>query len=457
MSGGEAFSGKRTGQDLRHAVAVKPTARVHRQRRRLVKHDVVIFPCHDSDRRVHRRLDRVGLEPREPLPTSDDEVGRQRAVAIAKLPPTDDREPFLAGDVGMVIAQKIDQRPAVVPRRHVEGPLVGGGSRPGQGIARRGEQRLAFREGDRRLLGRRLPTGGTRHPGNIVLRLLVFDGERLLAGVALGCRRFLEPRIQRHAMVEDEAVAGVVVATTLLEILQDASLQLIDLLKAFLLHERPRLLAPDAAGAKHHDRLLLQLRREFSHRLWKLAKVAHADRQSVFEGAEPHLVVVSGVEEREGAPFVEPLLEFFRRELRRRVIAGPHTLDAKGDDLIFQFDEQSAERLVVAQALLGVEVGQQRIAAEMADELVDACPRPGENEVDALRTQQNRSLEVPRRTQRPHLRTPLGQPVERREEIRGDVHDGLEHSISTGGGCVAHMQATPQIVANAWGSAPRQA
>ena len=78
MSGGEVFSGKRTGQDLRHAVAVKPTAWVHRQRRRLVEHDVVVFPCNDSDRRVHIRLDRVGLEPREPLPTSE-----ANATAIA--------------------------------------------------------------------------------------------------------------------------------------------------------------------------------------------------------------------------------------------------------------------------------------------------------------------------------------------------------------------------------------
>jgi hypothetical protein len=191
-----------------------------------------------------------------------------------------------------------------------------------------------------------------------VLRLLVFDGEWLLAGVALGCRRLLEPRIQRHAMVEDEAVAGVMIAAALLEILQDSSLKLVDLLKPFLLHERARLFAPDAAGAKHHDRLLLQLRRKFPHRRREIAEVIHADRQGVFEGAEPHLVVVAGVEERQRTALVEPLLEFLRRELRRRVIAGPHAFDAKGDDLLLQFDEQSAERLVVAHALLGIEVGQ---------------------------------------------------------------------------------------------------
>ena len=154
MSGDEVLPGKRTGQDLRHAVAVKPTARVRWQRRRLVEDDVVVFPCKDSDRRIHLRLDRVRLEPSKAIPASDDEVGRQRAVAISKVPPADGREPFLASDVRMAIAQKIDQRPAVVPRRHVEGPLVGGGNRPGQRIARRGEQRFPLREGDRRLLGR---------------------------------------------------------------------------------------------------------------------------------------------------------------------------------------------------------------------------------------------------------------------------------------------------------------
>ena len=443
MSGGEVLPGKRTGQDLRHAVAVKPTAWMHRQRRRLVEHDVVVFPCNDSDRRVHIRLDRVGLEPREAMPASDDEVGRQRAFAIAKVPPADDREPFLAGDVGMAIAQKINQRPAVVPRRHVEGPLVGGGSRPGQGIARSGERRFALREGDDRLLSRRLRAERARHRRNIVLRLLVFHGEWLLAGVALGCRRLLEPRIQRHAVVEDEAVAGIMVAAAFLEILQDASLQLIDLLKAFLLHERARLLAPDAAGAKHHDRLLLQLWGELPHRRRKLAKVVHADWQGVFEGAEPHLVVVAGVEEREGAALVEPLLEFHRRELRRRVIAGPHAFDTESDDLAFDFDEKSAERLVVAHALLGIEVGQQRVAAEMADELLDTFARPGQNEVDALGTQQNRSLQVPRRTYRPQFRTPLRQPVERREPVGGDVHDGHGHSISTGAGWMDDERATP--------------
>jgi len=48
-----------------------------------------------------------------------------------------------------------------------------------------------------------------------------------------------------------------------------------------------------------------------------------------------------------------------------------HAVDAEGDDLLLHLDEQPAERLVIAQAFLGVEAGQQRVTSQVADKGID--------------------------------------------------------------------------------------
>src|SRR5687768_12316713 len=80
--------------------------------------------------------------------------------------------------------------------------------------------------------------------------LLLLRGERCLAGKANRRARFAQSRIHPDALVEDEALAIVVIPADFLEVFQDATLKLIDFSKTRLLHERRRLLTADAAGAK---------------------------------------------------------------------------------------------------------------------------------------------------------------------------------------------------------------
>ena len=227
-----------------------------------------------------------------------------------------------------------------------------------------------------------------------MLGLLVCHRERVLAGEALGCLRFFQPRVHGNPLIEHEALAPEMVATTGFEVLQNAAVQLVDLAEAGLLHEWSRLFAPDAAGAKHHDRLLLEFVGQRGHRGRKVTKVTDTNRSGVFKRAQIHFVVVAGVEQGERPAFVEPLLKFSGRKLLRGGGARIDALHAERDDLLLELHEQPPEGLAIAKAFFHFEASQQRIAAEMADKPVDAVPAAGHEDIDALRAEQNRALQI---------------------------------------------------------------
>ena len=58
------------------------------------------------------------------------------------------------------------------------------------------------------------------------------------------------------ALIENEALTVIVCAATLFEILQNAAVQLEDVLESFAHQEWARFFATDSAGAKHHERLI---------------------------------------------------------------------------------------------------------------------------------------------------------------------------------------------------------
>lgn len=90
---------------------------------------------------------------------------------------------------------------------------------------------------------------------DIVFRQLVLWRERVLAGKALGGGRFFKLWIEGDPPVEHETVALVMSSATFLKILEDAAVELIDLLETPLFHQWPRLFAADAPGAEHDNRL----------------------------------------------------------------------------------------------------------------------------------------------------------------------------------------------------------
>ena len=138
---------------------------------------------------------------------------------------------------------------------------------------------------------------GTGLAGDIAPVFLIGRGQRRLALETLRGFGFLQTGIEADALVEDKTFAVVMRAAAFLEIFQDAAVELENLLEAFAFHEGPRFFAADAAGAKHDDGLLLQLRRQFADGLGKIAEMVNADGQRVFEGAQFDFVVVARIEQ----------------------------------------------------------------------------------------------------------------------------------------------------------------
>src|SRR5690606_13960808 len=88
---------------------------------------------------------------------------------------------------------------------------------------------------------------------------------------------------QRLAFVEHEAAALVVRAAGQLEVLEDAAVQLIDMVQADLGHEEGGFLAADAAGAKAHHCLVGQRLAVRQHLIGKLAELVQAPIDGALE------------------------------------------------------------------------------------------------------------------------------------------------------------------------------
>src|SRR5687767_1592850 len=134
--------------------------------------------------------------------------------------------------------------------------------------------------------------------------------------------RFAQRWIHADALVEHEAVALVMSAAALFEILQDPAFELKNILESLAFQKRRGLLASNAARAEHHDRLTLQ-RRQSRHRVGKVPKPADAGHDCSAERTALHLVIISRVEQHNRSRLVEPLLQHpggkFRRGLPGRI------------------------------------------------------------------------------------------------------------------------------------------
>ncbi len=141
-----------------------------------------------------------------------------------------------------------------------------------------------------------------------------------------------------------------------LKVFQYPAVQLIDVLKALHLHKRPRLLAADPAGTKHHHRLFLHLLRQLPDRVWKLPESADFRHYRAFESPQLDLVVVARVQQRDLAAFVQPLFQLLRRQLGRGAPARLHPLHTEGNNLLLDPHQHPAERLVITHAPLPLEI-----------------------------------------------------------------------------------------------------
>ena len=100
------------------------------------------------------------------------------------------------------------------------------------------------------------------------------------------------------------------------------------------------------------------------------------------------------------------------------------------DDFLLQPHPHALERLVGRQALLGCQVGEARIGAQLGDDGIDRLPRTGEEDVDALGREEDRALETERdaaRGKRGLERLAVG---ERDELVAGNIDDGHDAPFS---------------------------
>src|ERR1700730_12348373 len=211
---------------------------------------------------------------------------------------------------------------------------------------------MTVRDVGSHVLRRRFETVRAGFSRHIVLMLLIGFAQRSLAGKALRRTRFLQAGIHAHSLIEHEALPLVVLATALLEVLENAAIELQDGLEPLALHEGSCLLAADATGAEHHDGLLFQLGREPGDRAGKLTEMIYADGERICEGPELHFVIVTRIQQRHRAPLIQPALELPGGELRRGSSCWIDTGDTESNDLLLQADQHAPEGLMGGRAAL---------------------------------------------------------------------------------------------------------
>ncbi len=241
-----------------------------------------------------------------------------------------------------------------------------------------------------------------------------------------------ERGVDADAAVEHEALTVVVCAAALFEIFQDAAVELMNVFKAGALHERPRLLAANAAGAEHHQGSLLEFLGQALHGVGEFPEVIDMRDDGAAKGAEADFVVVAGVEEGDGAALVEPLLERVRGEFGRRVAGGIDALDPEGDDLFFNLHEHPVVGLFGAETFFGGEVGEAGNGAKLGDEGIDLGAGAGDKEVDAFRAQENGAAQFAGVADRAEAFAQGGEFVERRELVGGDVDESGHGAVREG-------------------------
>ena len=174
----------------------------------------------------------------------------------------------------------------------------------------------------------------------------------------------MQGRIDADALVEDETFAVVMRAAALLEIFEDAAVELENVFESGAFHEGRGFFAADAAGAERDDGLILEFGGKFGDGFGEIAEVIDAGGNGVFKSAEFNFVIVAGVQECDGTSFIEPLFERGWRNAGRGVAAGIDAFDAEGDDLFFDADEHPVERLMLALTEFEGEIGQAGDGAE---------------------------------------------------------------------------------------------
>ena len=228
-----------------------------------------------------------------------------------------------------------------------------------------------------------------RLANDIIGRLLLLNRQRFTACETDDSVGFLEGSIDRHPLVEHEAIAVPVLASNLLKIPQDAALELLDVAKAGFHHDGAGLLATDPTGAEHHDGFSLHRLGKVLNGFRKGAKRLEVQIDGVDEGAQSQFVIVSRVEHVDQRPLIEHGFERLWFDGFAGKIHRSDTVDAHGDDFLFEAHIHSVERLIIRKGTLEGYTGEPVIGFQKRNETFDGGRGTSEKEVHAFRCQQD--------------------------------------------------------------------
>ncbi|CRR59298.1 hypothetical protein PAERUG_E16_London_17_VIM_2_04_14_06005 [Pseudomonas aeruginosa] len=229
----------------------------------------------------------------------------------------------------------------------------------------------------------------TADAGHVVLGLAVLQRNRVAAGVALIVLALAKIVAHGHAVVEYEAVAApqALFLRHLFEVLEDAALEVEDLLETGAEHVAGSLLAADAAGAEHRHLLVPRRVVVGLDVLGELAERPGLRIDRALEGADRHLVVVAGIDQQDFR-IADQGIPVLRLDILADLLVRIDARHAEGDDFLLQLDLGAVERLFVAVGFLVLDIGQPGIAAQPGEQRIDAFAATGDGAVDAFLGQQ---------------------------------------------------------------------
>ena len=256
-----------------------------------------------------------------------------------------------------------------------------------------------------------------------------------------GFRRF-QLRVQGRAVVEDEAVARVVLAAHFFEILEDAAVELVHAVVADFLHVDGGLFAADAARAEGDHGLAFQFILVGGSHGREFRKLVDTVIECVVERPHVHFKRVARFHHDHGFACIvnagiEPALERVRVNGRGAAQLRLDQRHTHGDDFFFQLDQHALVRLLIRQAFLPFQVRQAGVAAHPGEEVVDMLARAREEHVDAFRRQQDGALQAQRQALLLVQGTHGFRIGQRDEFIRGDIdkRGGRRTDGGGNGGC----------------------
>ena len=255
------------------------------------------------------------------------------------------------------------------------------------------------------------------------------------AAEAVGARR--QSVADADPFVEDEAFAApqAVLLGHVFEIIEDAALEMIDLVHPLGARESGRFLAADPAGAEHGDSGLTPLALKFgalgAKPFGKFAEAGGLRIDRAFEGTDLHFVIVARVDHdrlRIRNQRVPVLGRDIGANPGKRIEIGL----AHGHDLFFQPHLGAVEGHDRGARFLDLDLGAAGQRADMVERRFDTLITSGDCAVDAFLCQQQSSAHGIRFAYRKQRRAQRTRVVETRKLVQRGNTDGV---VGHGHGC----------------------